>query len=184
MSIADVADQCYTILVRLFWYLSHWSGSICSIFCNRLYCKDIHCVQWPNNIIFRNKTFLFFKMESWNFPHLFEKEFCNLIKFQLNQTSVRKNVNNKCLNELNDFKFCEVSTDTKKFQLSFLKNNGIMLSKLFLPTVTKKLFYWSRKTFEIRGWRPRICKIFEIIWTIYSNSERSEKLCLLKQVTF
>ena len=27
------------------------------------------------NIFFRNKTFLFFKIESWNFQHLFEKEF-------------------------------------------------------------------------------------------------------------
>ena len=39
----------------------------------------------------------------------------------------------------------------------------------------EKLFQWSRKTFEIRGWRPRICKIFVITWTIYSNSERSEQ---------
>ena len=31
-------------IVRLFWYLSQWSGSICSIFCTRLYSKDIHCV--------------------------------------------------------------------------------------------------------------------------------------------
>ena len=29
-----------------------------------------------NHILFRNKTFLFFKIESWNFQHLFEKEFC------------------------------------------------------------------------------------------------------------
>ena len=43
---------------------------------------------------------------------------------------------------------------------------GILLPKLFWPTV--------RKTFEIRGWRPRICKIFEITRAIYSNSERSE----------
>ena len=30
-------------------------------------------------------------------------------------------------------------------------------------------------TFEIRGWRPRICKIFEVTTTIYSNSERPEQ---------
>ena len=29
-----------------------------------------------NHIFFRNKTFLFLKIESWNFQHLFEKEFC------------------------------------------------------------------------------------------------------------
>ena len=33
----------------------------------------------------------------------------------------------------------------------------------------------QEKTFEIRGRRPRICKIFEITRTIYSNSERSEQ---------
>ena len=47
------------------------------------------------------------------------------------------------------------------------KNNGILLPKLFWPTV--------RKNCEIQGWRPRICRIFEITWTIYSNSERSEQ---------
>ena len=31
------------------------------------------------------------------------------------------------------------------------------------------------KSFEIRGWRPRICKHFEITRTIYLNSERSEQ---------
>ena len=46
-------------------------------------------------------------------------------------------------------------------------NNGILLPKLFLPTLSK--------TFETCGWRPRICKTFEITRTIYSNSERSEQ---------
>ena len=32
------------------------------------------------------------------------------------------------------------------------------------------------KTFEIQGWRPKICKNFEIARTIYSNSESSEKI--------
>ena len=39
----------------------------------------------------------------------------------------------------------------------------------------KKLFSCLRKTFEIWGWMPRICKIFEIIRTIYSNREKSEQ---------
>ena len=38
----------------------------------------------------------------------------------------------------------------------------------------KKILVIEEK-FEIRGWRPRICKIFEITRTIYSNSERSEQ---------
>ena len=50
-----------------------------------------------------------------------------------------------------------------------------LLPKLFWPIVRKKKFYWSRKTFEIRGWRPRLCKLFEIPRTIYSNSEMSDQ---------
>ena len=62
---------------------------------------------------FRNKTFLFFKIESWNFQYLFEKEFReNLTKFQLNQTTNRKNENDNCLNKLNELKVCEVSRNT------------------------------------------------------------------------
>ena len=53
---------------------------------------------------------------------------------------------------------------------------------LFWPTVRKKKFYWSRKTFEIRGWRPRMSKSFEITRSIYSNSERSVQF--LKHNTF
>ena len=47
------------------------------------------------------------------------------------------------------------------------------------------LTYWEKKnvlvlasdqeTFEIGGWRQRICKTFEITRTICSNSERSEQ---------
>ena len=39
----------------------------------------------------------------------------------------------------------------------------------------EKLFWWSRKTFEIQGWRLKIFKIFEITRTIYSKSKRSEQ---------
>ena len=48
---------------------------------------------------------------------------------------------------------------------SFLKN-GILLPKLFWPTVRKNCSSDRKRTFEIRGWRPRICKNFEItkIW--------------------
>ena len=34
--------------------------------------------------------------------------------------------------------------------------NGIyFVTKIVLAYCEKKLFYWSRKTFEIRGWRPK-----------------------------
>ena len=46
------------------------------------------------------------------------------------------------------------------------------------------MFYWSRKTFEIRGWEPRIFKNFEITRIIANalNSERSKQN--LKQNSF
>ena len=53
--------------------------------------------------------------------------------------------------------------------------NGILLPKLFWPTVRKNCPSDREKTYEIRGWRPRICKNFEITRTIYSNNERSEQ---------
>ena len=46
----------------------------------------------------------------------------------------------------------------------------------FLSYCEKKKFYWSRKTFEIQGWRPRICKICEVARTIHSNVLRWEQL--------
>ena len=52
---------------------------------------------------------------------------------------------------------------------------GILLPKLFWPTVRENCSS-DREKLEIRGWRPRICKTFEITRTIYSNSERSEQL--------
>ena len=49
------------------------------------------------------------------------------------------------------------------------------VTTIVLTYSEKKLFYWSKKPFEIWGWGPRIFKILKITWTIYSNSERSEQ---------
>ena len=56
-----------------------------------------------------------------------------------------------------------------------LKKNGILLPKLFWLAVRKNCTCDREKPLEIRGWRPRICKIFEITRTIYTNSARSEQ---------
>ena len=56
------------------------------------------------------------------------------------------------------------------------------VSKIDLTFCEKKLLKVLWNIFEIRGWRPRICKIFLITRTIYSNSVRSEQF--LKQKTF
>ena len=60
-----------------------------------------------------------------------------------------------------------------------LLTNPKLKEKFFHGIFLPKLFYWSRKNFEIQGWRPRIYKNFEITRTICSNSERSEQLLLM-----
>ena len=64
------------------------------------------------------------------------------------------------------------------FKLSFHKLQ-VYVRKWYFVT---KIVLWEKncssdreKKFEFRGWRPRICNIFEITRTIYSNSERSEQ---------
>ena len=52
---------------------------------------------------------------------------------------------------------------------------GILLPKLIWPTVRKNCSSDWEKKIEIRGWRARICKSFEITRTFCSNSERSEQ---------
>ena len=73
----------------------------------------------------------------------------------------------------------------KKYWNAFLKckcfvlliensGEGILLQKLFWPTMRRNCSS-HREFFEIQGWRPIICKIFEITRIICSNSERSEQ---------
>jgi hypothetical protein len=53
------------------------------------------------------------------------------------------------------------------------KRNCILFRKLFWPIpFVRKNWFSDRK--KLRGWRAGICKNFEIVRTIYSNSERSE----------
>ena len=50
------------------------------------------------------------------------------------------------------------------FTKSYYCNRQVwyFVTKNVLTYCEKNIFYWSRKTFEIQGWRLRICKIFEI----------------------
>ena len=93
----------------------------------------------------RNKTFLFFKIESWNLKWIL----LNLTKFQLIpliQTIVAFIFSIGCLIEL---KFCEVSAKAFsnrcwKCQSSILKNKKVLfLRKVFF----KQLSIWKQKSF-------------------------------------
>ena len=61
------------------------------------------------------------------------------------------------------------------------KNNRAVLTKvigfmqLLIGILLPKLFYWLRKSFEIRGWSLRIWKSFQITRSFYSKSEWSEQ---------
>ena len=50
---------------NLYWKLGQLAPSFGSILAVRL-----------KNLFFRNKTFLFFKIQNWNFQNLFENQFC------------------------------------------------------------------------------------------------------------
>ena len=70
----------------------------------------------------------------------------------------------------------------RKIQTLHNKNMGLdwyFVTKIVLTYCEKKLFYWSRKTFEIWGRRPRVWNLFEITRTIYSNSGSSEQFLTL-----
>ena len=54
-------------------------------------------------------------------------------------------------------------------------NYGILLPKLFWPTVRKKNVLVIEKNFWNSRLKAENLQIFEITWTIYSNSERSEQ---------
>ena len=103
-------------------------------------------------IFFRNKTFLFVKIEIWNFQHLFDLIFSwNLTKFQCIQTTFaphRKCHLNVCLNEL---KFCKVlqnpnSNRSWTFQLSILTNKKVwFLRKLWSVPCTMDSSFFSQQ---------------------------------------
>ena len=75
---------------------------------------------------------------------------------------------------LKSFPFFAVHTMYKLYMDTFF-----FLPKMKWYFVTKIVLTYCEKNCssdrEIWGWRPRICKNFEITWTIYSNSERSEQ---------
>ena len=104
----------------------------------------------------------------------------------------RVNITGYFIDRLNEFCFqCILesqsgATHLLKLQLKvdFLKLKIIFIKKVFsfeaMVFFSKIVLTYCEKHFEIRGWRPRICKIFEITRTIYSKSERSEQF--LKQI--
>ena len=66
--------------------------------------------QRLKKFFFSNKTFLFFKIEGWNFQVQFEIEFRETLQnFNSISQPIKKDENKKSLNKLNELKICEVS---------------------------------------------------------------------------
>ena len=78
------------------------------------------------NIFFRNKSFLFLKLEGWNFQHLFERKFC--------ETSQNFNSFSAFRQLLFSFLLSAVwlCSNFLRFQLSILKNKKVLFLKKIL----------------------------------------------------
>ena len=63
--------------------------------------------SWFRKFFFRNKTFLFFKIQSWNFQHLFNCRSCKTTQnfSSLIQRTHMQNQNKSCAYKLNELKF-------------------------------------------------------------------------------
>ena len=68
-----------------------------------------------------------------------------------------------------------VCTYLKGFFCYCLYAFASMLPRLDLLNNSYQWYFVLEKKNVIQGWRPKICKNFEMTWTIYSNSERSEQ---------
>ena len=99
------------------------------------------------NIFFRNKTFLFYKIECWNFQVRFEIKIRetsqNFNSFRLFRQLLFSYFSIVCLIEL---KFCKVSGNsisnwTWKFELSIFKNKKV----LFLKKKLSRCQYQNKK---------------------------------------
>ena len=114
---------------------------------------------WLKKYFFRNKTFLFFKIESWNFQNLFEIEFRetsqNFNSFSLFRQLLIFVFSIVCLIEL---KFCEVSRNSFsnrfwKFLLSIILEKVLFLKKTFnLLSISKQKSFVYRLNFQWRFW--------------------------------
>ena len=122
---------------------------------------------------FRNKTFLFFKIESWNFQHLFVKKFQKLHKISTQSDNWKMKINN-CLNKLNELKFGEVARNSIsnrfwKFQLSILKNKKV----LFQKKIKLQLCEWAKWVEILRGFTKFNFKVHLKCSAFYLEKQKS-----------
>ena len=102
-----------------------------------------------NHIFFRDKTFCFFKIESWNCQHLFEKEFCETSQnFNKHRQPIKKM--KITMNELYELKLCGVSQNSIFSFLSWKNKKVLFLCRIFfmpyclnMPREIQKDWWWT-----------------------------------------
>ena len=129
----------------------------------------------------------------------FNKEQASFRGWQIRRRlSQRSSKTSRILDQRSSTLFATQGTKTCSFlQSQFLLNiyfyifekqaMVFFLPKLSWPILGEKNVLnsdWEKRSFEIRVWRLRICKIFEITRTIYSNSERSEQFLVTDENAF
>ena len=75
------------------------------------------------------------------------------------------------------FQLCHILAEFHQQLLLFHQINGewYFVTKTVLTNCKKNCSSDRENLLKIWGWRSRICKLFEITGTIYSNSQRSEE---------
>ena len=111
--------------------------------------KELFMVHGTLQTFYRNKTFLFVKIESWNFQQLFDLGFCKTLQ---NFSSLRQTFrqhfstgNKSCPNEL---KLCEISRNDWskrcwKYQIFIVTNKKVLFVKkiLIVPCTMDSSFF-------------------------------------------
>jgi hypothetical protein len=106
---------------------------------------------WLKKYFFRNKTFLFFKIKSWNFQHLFEMEFCETSQ-NFNSFSLFRQLLFSFFLSVVRFHEIPLQNDYESFSfLSWKTKDYIAKKKIFKPlSISKQKSFVYQSNFQWR----------------------------------
>ena len=122
---------------------------------------------------FRNKTFLFVKIESWNFQQLFDLGFRETLQnFSSFRKTFRRHFSTGNKSCFNDLKFCEVSWNNKSKRCwKFQTNKSFIPKKILSVPCTMNSSFFSQ---QMALWRPnfphqRLWEVQEWLYNFGTN---------------